>query len=93
MKNLIKKIAPIVLAGIVAASPIYSQSNKTIDLRNGYAAESQLVINNLDLLTSALAGEVILQKIDKGYAGKKQADTWQVMGGMNFMIIYVNLQM
>jgi len=81
MKNLIQKIAPFVLAGVIATAPIYANS-KAIDLRNGYTAESYLTAGDLDLIASALVGEVILQKTDKGYAGKKtgryleSADVW-----------------
>ncbi len=104
MKNLIQKIAPIVLtiAGIIGcatykpilpenstkpiAKPtmqLYSESKpKGIDLRNGYTVESYLTRDNLDLIASFWAGEVKLQRTDKGYVGKKtgrylqSADEW-----------------
>jgi len=70
MKNLIQKIAQVVLAGIIAIAPIYAD-NKTVDLRNGYTAESYLAADELDLIASAKVREVILEKTDNGYAGRK----------------------
>jgi hypothetical protein len=69
MKNLIQKIA-FVLAGVIATASIYA-NDKTIDLRNGYTAESYLAADNLDLIASVFVGEVILQKTEKSYVGKK----------------------
>ena len=49
----------------------YVKDNQAIDLRNGYIAKSLNASNELDLIASALVGEVILQKNDKGYVGEK----------------------
>lgn len=66
--SLIKKIvAPLVIMGMLAG-PISAENKlKAIGLRNGYSAESSVVAYDLDLITSALLGEVILFRTKQGY--------------------------
>jgi hypothetical protein len=51
-----------------AASDSSGLSKKDLlDLRNGYFARTDKAVDGIDLAASALLGEVILQKTDKGY--------------------------
>ncbi len=59
----IHRISGVLLAGIFAGAPVYSDSN-VIDLQNGYRAESDSVLAKLDLATAAVVGEVSLRQAD-----------------------------
>jgi hypothetical protein len=57
-------------APIVSQIPI-KPSQKGIDLRNGFYAESYSVQDNINLITEVFFGEAILKKTEKGYTGIK----------------------
>ncbi len=88
MKNLIQKIAPLVLAtaGIIGCVTTHNPTSiltepvnpasvvspskvneRGIDLRNGFFAESYLVVDDINLITRIFLGETILKKTDNGY--------------------------
>jgi len=66
VKNTIQKIGGVFLAGFLARVPIHSESN-SIDLKNGYAAESYSTLDKLDLATAAVLGEVGLRTVGNSH--------------------------
>jgi len=66
MRNLIRKIAPFFLIGMLAG-PAYA--DKPIDLGNGFHVESLDVAREIDLLTSIQAEEIkaIIRKVGRDY--------------------------
>lgn len=66
MKEAIRRIAGVFLGGLLAGAPVHSQS-KSVDLTNGYAAESYSTRDKLDLATAPVIGEVSLRKTGNGF--------------------------
>lgn len=73
MVNLIQRLAPLAAVGLILAGCSTFPNYIPIELgtKDGYFAESSLVQDELDLITSFRVGEVTLQKVGNDYLWKK----------------------
>jgi hypothetical protein len=87
MNNLVKRIiAPIILsAAIIGCSTFPNYQPVELGTKDGYYAESQTVLDELDLITRARVGEVTLEKRGNEYVWKEtgrylqSAEVWNSM--------------